>query len=58
MPAIYVSVDGALDAYDDLLSAITDETDGRADSTALSRFVRMAESDIRRALSPASCENG
>lgn len=50
MPAIYVSVDGALDSYNDLLSAITDETDGRADSTALSRFVRMAESDIRRAL--------
>lgn len=52
MVAFSVSVEGALDTYSKLTAAVTEETDGRiATASDLARFVRNAESEIKRFLS-------
>lgn len=50
MTAFDTSVIGALDSYTKLKVRITDETDGRADDTALDSFILSAEAEIRRFL--------
>jgi hypothetical protein len=47
MPAFDVSVAGVLDTYTKLKDAITEETDGRANSAALDRFIKQAEGEIQ-----------
>ena len=47
MPIFDVSVAGVLDSYDKLKAAITEETDGRANSSALDRFIKQAEGEIQ-----------
>lgn len=47
MPAIIVTVPGVLDTYASLVAAITEETDGRANSDALARFIKQAEGEIQ-----------
>jgi hypothetical protein len=44
--SIITTAPGAIATYGDLLDAITEETDGRADDGRLARFVRSAESYI------------
>ena len=47
MTAFSVTVDGVLDSYSTLRDAITAETDGRANTASLDRFIKQAEDDIR-----------
>jgi hypothetical protein len=44
------ALDGAIETYDDLLAAITDETDGQASASQLAAYIRRAEARIRRKL--------
>ena len=47
MTALPVSSADSLDSYSALQDAITEETDGRANASALARFIRQAEGEIK-----------
>lgn len=47
---IGTALDGAIETYDDLKAAITDETDGQASGSQLDGYIRRAEARIKRRL--------
>lgn len=47
MTIFSVTVPGVISTYTDLRDAITAETDGRANSASLDRFIKQAETEIR-----------
>lgn len=47
MTALSVTVTGVIDSYAALVEAITEETDGRANTAAIDRFIKQAEGEIQ-----------